>query len=222
MTSQHDDANAGDRDENRRRFLGTAASLAVAGGLTAGYGMFAYLGLRFLYPTKDRSVGWQFLSTVDNLKEGEALIFVSPGGAKVVVARQGPGSEASDFIALSSVCPHLGCAVHWEPQNERFFCPCHNGVFTPTGEPVSGPPKAAGQALTKYPLRVEGDLIFVEVPLESVTETPRIEFARGSSEGEPRDESASLAQRGPERRPRALCGRDEPSRDKPNPDVQEA
>jgi len=222
VTAQQNDANGKERDEDRRGFFGTAASLAVAGGLTAGYGAFAYLGLRFLYPTKDRSVGWQFLSTVDKLKEGEALIFVSPGGAKVVVARQGPGNEAGDFIALSSVCPHLGCAVHWEPQNNRFFCPCHNGVFTPTGEPVSGPPKAAGQALTKYPLRVEGDLIFVEVPLESVTETPRIEFARGSSNGEPGEESASLAQRGPERSSPASPSRGEPSHDDSNADVQEA
>jgi menaquinol-cytochrome c reductase iron-sulfur subunit len=41
---------------------------------------------------------------------------------------------------LSSVCPHLGCAVRWIDQKDRFICPCHGGTFTKTGAYVSGPP----------------------------------------------------------------------------------
>jgi menaquinol-cytochrome c reductase iron-sulfur subunit len=44
---------------------------------------------------------------------------------------------------LSSVCPHLGCAVRWIAEKDRFICPCHGGTFTSSGERVSGPPLRA-------------------------------------------------------------------------------
>jgi menaquinol-cytochrome c reductase iron-sulfur subunit len=44
---------------------------------------------------------------------------------------------------LSSVCPHLGCAVRWIDDKDRFICPCHGGTFTRTGAYVSGPPRRA-------------------------------------------------------------------------------
>jgi Rieske Fe-S protein len=96
------------------------------------------------------------------------LDFTSPTGAKIVVARQGDGTEAEDFLALSSVCPHLGCRVHWEGANDRFFCPCHNGAFDKSGNPIAGPPQAAGQSLTRFPLKVESGLLYLEAPLTSV------------------------------------------------------
>ena len=99
---------------------------------------------------------------------GEALDFVTPAGAKIVVTRQRDGNEAEDFLALSSVCPHLGCRVHWERNNDRFFRPCHNGAFDMSGRPMEGPPKAANQSLIQFPLKVENRLLFVEAPLTSV------------------------------------------------------
>ena len=73
----------------------------------------------------------------------------------------------SDFVAFSSICPHLGCQVNWELQNDRFFCPCHNGVFDRDGNATGGPPAAAGQRLPRYPLKIENGLLFIEVQLES-------------------------------------------------------
>ncbi len=159
---------ATDARRKRRRFLKVTSSLAMAGGLAAGDGTFGAMAGRFLYPTGDATVGWQFVATVTQLGVGESLEYVSPGGAKVVLARQGTGTSAEDFVALSSVCPHLGCQVHWEPQNDRFFCPCHNGVFNRQGRALEGPPAKAGQELTKFPIQVENGLIYVKVPLISV------------------------------------------------------
>jgi Rieske Fe-S protein len=49
--------------------------------------------------------------------------------------------EASGTLAVfTATCPHLGCSVKWNDQNNHFKCPCHNGVFTPVGKLVSGPP----------------------------------------------------------------------------------
>lgn len=140
----------------------------MAGGLVAGYGTAAVMAGHFLYPTEDTSRGWQFVAPIDEMRLGESLDYVAPSGAKVVIARQSEGDRAEDFIALSSVCPHLGCAVHWEPQNDRFFCPCHNGAFDRSGKPTAGPPKQSNQELIRFPLEVREGLLFIEAPLTTV------------------------------------------------------
>ena len=149
----------------RRRFLGAASSLAMAGGLVAGYGTFFSYAGRFLYPAKPGETAWMFVTNVAAMKQGDSRRFQTPAGASVVVTRQGRGDESADFLALSSTCPHLGCQVHWEAHNERFFCPCHNGVFTPEGEAVEGPPGDANQWLPRYPLKIEKGMLFIEVPV---------------------------------------------------------
>jgi len=151
---------------SRRGFL-DFSSWAMAGGLAAGYGTFFVMAGRYLYlyPTGAQDRAWLFVTELDRLGAGEAIEFTAPTGARIVVARQAENGTAADFVALSSTCPHLGCQVHWEPHNGRFFCPCHNGVFDPQGNPVSGPPADGGQPLAAYPLKVEGGLLFIEVPV---------------------------------------------------------
>jgi Rieske Fe-S protein len=140
----------------------------MAGGLAAGYGTLGVMLGRFVYPADAKDMGWLFVCTVDQLRPGEALDFVTPAGAKVVIARQGEGTSEADFLALSSVCPHLGCRVHWEGPNDRFFCPCHNGAFDKSGAPIAGPPQAANQSLVRFPLKVENGLLFLEAPLAAM------------------------------------------------------
>ena len=147
---------------DRRDFLSTVSTVAMAGGLVAGYGTFALMAGRYIFPTEVETP-WLFVAEANGIQPGDSLAFESPTGVQVAIARRagdGPphSAETDDFIALSSVCPHLGCRVHWESHNNRFFCPCHNGVFDPEGKPVSGPPKAAEQELSRYPLKVEGGL----------------------------------------------------------------
>ncbi len=128
-----------DSGQPRRGFLGTLTSAFMFSGLVAGYGAFVVTAGRFLFPTRRGKSAWQFVATLDRLKSGESLPFETPSGEKIVVARQGDEGTADSFIALSSVCPHLGCAVHWESQNDRFFCPCHNGAFDASGKATAGP-----------------------------------------------------------------------------------
>jgi cytochrome b6-f complex iron-sulfur subunit len=164
-------ANSAD-EPPRRQFL-TASGIAMTGGLFAGYGTFGYMLGEFVYPAAQQSRGWLFVCTVDRLAPGEALDFTAPSGTKVVVARQGKGVTAEDYLALSSVCPHLGCRVHWESLGERFFCPCHNGAFDRNGTAISGPPEDAHQALVRFPLKVENGLLYLEAPLVSMACCPR-------------------------------------------------
>lgn len=170
-------------EEPRRSFL-TISGLAMTAGLAAGYGSFGRMLGQFVYPAEAHNRGWLFVCTVDAIAPGEAMDFVSPAGTKIVVARQGAGETSSDFLALSSVCPHLGCRVHWEGPQDRFFCPCHNGAFDRSGNPLSGPPKAANQSLMRFPLKVEQGLLFLEGPMTSLTQTD------GENKGDPSERMA--------------------------------
>ena len=146
----------------RRSFL----SAAMAGGLVVGYGTFAGYAGRFLYPPSSPK-GWMFVTEVAAMNVGDSIGYRTPAGAAINVTRQDKTGTADAFVALSSTCPHLGCRVNWEAHHNRFFCPCHNGVFDPTGNAISGPPADAGQVLFRYPLKVEQGLLFIEVPVES-------------------------------------------------------
>jgi Rieske Fe-S protein len=152
-----------DTPSTRRGFFLLSAAMTIVGG---AYATLAVMAGRFLYPPGRRQSAWQFVETTDRLRVGESLLYTAPTGAKIVIARQREGDSDDAFIALSSICPHLGCAVHWEPHNSRFFCPCHNGVFDSKGVGTSGPPGEAGQVLPRYPLKVENGLLFIEVPVE--------------------------------------------------------
>lgn len=148
------------------------AWLGVAGALGAAYGTLAAFMGRFLYPARPPEKGWLYVAQTGDLPVGGALVFETPAGARVNVTRQGQGVASADFVALGSTCPHLGCQVHWEPQNGRFFCPCHNGVFEPGGKAIGGPPGEAGLSLPKFPLKVDQGLLFMEVPLAELALGP--------------------------------------------------
>jgi cytochrome b6-f complex iron-sulfur subunit len=150
----------------RRTFLAAATSLAMIGGLVASYGTAGLIAARYLFPARSRRLAWVFVAAVDRFAPGESLVYRSPAGERVTIARRGTAGGAEDFVALSSTCPHLGCQVHWEPQNTRFFCPCHNGVFDPSGRATSGPPADARQSLPRYALRVRDGLLYIQVPAE--------------------------------------------------------
>ncbi|MCH8042790.1 MAG: Rieske (2Fe-2S) protein [Planctomycetes bacterium] len=164
-------------DPHRRDFLATTSNVAMAGGLLVSYGTFFYMAGRFLYPAAPQPKAWLFVAPVAEIAPGNSLTMIDPTGASVVIARRERTPEeeekepsVDEFIALSSVCPHLGCRVHWEALNNRFFCPCHNGVFDPEGNATEGPPAATSppQTLSRYPLKIDGGNLMIEVPTESV------------------------------------------------------
>ncbi len=146
-------------EETRRSFIGRyAVTLPLLGS--------AFLFLRniflYLFPQKHRKTFHKYLVG----KTGE----VPPGGA----AQLSIGGETvflvhlpEGFKVFSAVCTHLGCLVKWQPDRERFFCPCHRGVFDKSGAVVAGPPPAP---LRQYPVTVEGDRIYVSV--EDKTRSP--------------------------------------------------
>lgn len=154
--------------DDRRGFLAKVTSIGMLAGLGASYGTAALYAGRYLYPAGPRARAWLYVARVADVPVGGSLNYTTPGGEKVAIARQAASGGAEDFVALSSTCPHLGCQVHWESQNQRFFCPCHNGIFDKSGKGTGGPPGDAGQSLPRYPLKSEGGLLYIEVPTDSV------------------------------------------------------
>lgn len=43
-------------------------------------------------------------------------------------------SSDADPVALSSICPHLGCGVDYDAKKNLIVCPCHNGQFGVDGK----------------------------------------------------------------------------------------
>ncbi len=83
-----------------------------------------------------------------------------PGDVKAIpegllyVSRLDDGS----FIALSRTCTHLGCAIPWNEENQKFVCPCHGSMFDRTGVVINPP---AIRPLDYFPVRIENGLIRV-------------------------------------------------------------
>jgi Rieske Fe-S protein len=139
--------------ESRRSFFGRAAMYL---SLALSYGSAAAFAVRYLYPLK-RPSRWRsiFVARFDRLRAGEAHEVADLNGVPVQVVREG-----DRLRALSTVCPHLGCRVRWEGDQQRFFCPCHNGVFDREGNVVSGPPP---RALDRYEVELEGGSVYLKV-----------------------------------------------------------
>jgi len=151
MTSQE---NGTENDKGRRGFL---SRLLMVIGLILAYGTGAVYALRFLIPKKESPRYRQLLvASLEQIPPNAAMPFKDLVGRENILVRTDNGLKA-----LSTTCTHLGCKVHWEPNNTRFFCPCHNAVFDVNGKVVSGPPP---RPLDSYEVLVdENDNVFVMV-----------------------------------------------------------
>ncbi len=152
-----------EQPRTRRSFL----SLAVMGALlAAAYGFFATILARFLYPVgKKTNRKAMFVAYAEKLPPGASHSVTTPRGEQILLTNTGqlqPG-ENHGYIAFSSRCPHLGCKVHYEPKKEQFICPCHQGAFNQKGIALAGPPAQAKQRLSSYPVRTDGNAIYLLV-----------------------------------------------------------
>jgi cytochrome b6-f complex iron-sulfur subunit len=138
---------------SRRDFLlnsglavGGAVGLGGTGYYTARYLLAGLAPLRYVELVASR---------LDDLPDGSSLD-LKLAGVALVLRRRG-----SEVRAFSAVCTHLGCLVQWQQDENRFYCPCHLGIFDSAGQPVSGP---VTQPLEEFEVNVSGGNIFVRVP----------------------------------------------------------
>lgn len=130
-------------------------------GMGVGSVLVSLVGIaaRYIYPRRAlrrrRSV---FLAPAGDIPAGKGRAYSLPDGSTALVTDIGSG-----FVALSNVCPHLGCKVHFEAAQGKFVCPCHQGVFEKDGTAISGPPADEGKNLKRYAIRRVGDNLFIEI-----------------------------------------------------------
>lgn len=136
---------------------------AMTGGLVLAYGTLAAQGVLFLLP-RGRGAPTQkiFVGLLADFAPGEVRTLHDPTGGTILVRRGDAGLQA-----FSSVCPHLGCQVHWQEDEDRFLCPCHRGLFDAEGVAYAGPPAEANQRLAAVPLEVDAasGTVYMEVPV---------------------------------------------------------
>jgi len=47
--------------------------------------------------------------------------------------------SGAELVALSTVCPHLGCGVDYDAPAGKFYCACHKSYFALDGAVENGP-----------------------------------------------------------------------------------
>ena len=82
------------------------------------------------------------------------------GPVEVLVARSylTRGTEG-EVVALSEVCPHLGCRVPWCESSGQFECPCHGSIFNRLGEYRSGP---TPRGMDRHPVIVTDGIVEID------------------------------------------------------------
>jgi menaquinol-cytochrome c reductase iron-sulfur subunit len=134
---------------NRRRVLeAITGAIATVVGVAVAIPAAAFL----TFPTRKRTISGADepldVARLDALPEGKpvrvtikapkrrdawtAFSDVTLGGCWLV-------REGDNVRALSTVCPHAGCAVDWDEPGKAFVCPCHDSRFSAAGELMSGP-----------------------------------------------------------------------------------
>jgi glycine/D-amino acid oxidase-like deaminating enzyme/nitrite reductase/ring-hydroxylating ferredoxin subunit len=86
---------------------------------------------------------------LSDVHRGEGKI-VRVAGRRLAVYRD----DAGEVHALSPVCTHLGCHVHFNGAERTWDCPCHGSRFSTDGRVINGP---AAKPLAQCPLSDERD-----------------------------------------------------------------
>lgn len=135
---------------SRRSFLklgmGTLGALAA---VEIGGAGFMFLRAR----SQEGELGEMITAgKVENFPVGSVTEFP---GAHFFLVRAPDGG----FLALHSRCPHLGCIVTWEPDQDQFLCPCHASSFDRYGNFESPP---VPRALDTFSVTIRGDQVLVD------------------------------------------------------------
>lgn len=75
--------------------------------------------------------------------EDEEIANLLPDEGKLLQYKDGKyavyKSSQGEVSALSPICPHMGCTVHWNKAEKTWDCPCHGSRFDTAGRVIEGP-----------------------------------------------------------------------------------
>lgn len=134
------------RQVSRRNFINII--IGILGGFFALFSLYPIAS--YIWPRKTTASGTGELSLPLDDVPVDGYKVVNYKEDKVILIRL-----ENRIIALSAICPHLGCLVKYRA--EGFIqCPCHDGRFDFSGNVIAGPPP---RPLVSYPVRVARDII---------------------------------------------------------------
>ena len=154
-------------DEGRRTFLKLGVHSLGAGvaAVTAGPAI-AYLAFPLSHDTTTGAHGFITAGRLERFKEGhpvkvDLLSDKVDGWNRIEQVKVGSAwvlNKGGKLVAYSSVCPHLGCAIDFEPASDRFKCPCHRSAFNHDGQIEDGP---APRPMDELEVKEEGGLLAI-------------------------------------------------------------
>ena len=140
---------------SRQTFLRVAlggVGAVYAAGLA--YPVYRYVASPVEKAAKESAVTEVTLKDAQKLAPGSALMFRFGSKPSLLIHH-----DDGTWTALTAVCTHLGCTVHYEEDKKRIHCACHGGVYDPkTGGNVSGPPP---KPLKRYEVKVTDVAVIV-------------------------------------------------------------
>lgn len=107
----------------------------ASGGLALGsVGLAAWSRLS----RDERGFEPKLVGRLDAIAPGTSFAFTYPRETDICILVHRPDGTVSAF---SRRCTHLSCPVNYQPEQDRLYCPCHNGAFSASdGKVLQGPP----------------------------------------------------------------------------------
>ena len=68
-------------------------------------------------------------------------------------------SEKPDIFVCVGVCTHLGCSPNFQPDMDRFYCPCHGSKFDLAGRVYRGVPAPLNLEVPSYKYLSENKIL---------------------------------------------------------------
>ena len=152
-----------ERSPARRDFM-KAAVVGIGGLISAAIGLpaVAYVIGPALKRTSDL---WIRLGAISKVELGSPTLFKTTVETETgwinteeEISAYVLTQNGQDFDVMSNICTHLGCRVRWIADDDRFYCPCHNGVFAKDGSVVAGPPP---RPLDRFENKIEDGILYI-------------------------------------------------------------
>lgn len=109
-----------------------------------------------LFRRRAGKADWKPIVTLDALRDAQPRSFPVIGDkvdawtraeqqrlGMVWIRKKESKKEANsepEIVAFNAECPHLGCKIGYQPEDNKFVCPCHDATFALDGSVLSGPP----------------------------------------------------------------------------------
>lgn len=81
------------------------------------------------YNTSNPNAGFNLIENFENINSPANVVFDETTGH----------FKINNSTTLTSVCPHNGCRLNYNKNEQKFVCPCHNSKFNLNGKCLQGP-----------------------------------------------------------------------------------